>query len=62
MDGITRRAEPTVDGLPLDVHAGILELFRLASMRGAMAGDSGAAQRRSGGTARPSHPRGGYTR
>jgi hypothetical protein len=31
VDGITRRAEPTVDGLPLDVHAGILELLRLAA-------------------------------
>ncbi len=30
VDGITRRPEPTVDGLPLDVHAGILELLRLA--------------------------------
>jgi hypothetical protein len=35
VDGITRRAEPTVDGLPLDVHAGILELLRLAARAGA---------------------------
>jgi hypothetical protein len=31
VDGITRRREPTVDGLPLEVHAGMLELLRLAA-------------------------------
>jgi hypothetical protein len=29
VDGLTRRREPTVDGLPLVVHVGILELLRL---------------------------------
>jgi hypothetical protein len=29
VDGITRRPEPTVDGLPLDAHVGMLELLRL---------------------------------
>ena len=33
-DGITRRREPTVDGLSADAHAGIVELLRLASRRG----------------------------
>ncbi|MGH7278591.1 MAG: DUF4392 domain-containing protein [Candidatus Rokuibacteriota bacterium] len=33
VDGITRRREPTVDGLSLDVHAGIVELLRQASGR-----------------------------
>jgi hypothetical protein len=28
MDGVTRRREPTVDGVPLDAHAGIVELMR----------------------------------
>jgi len=28
VDGITRRREPTVDGVPLDAHAGIVELMR----------------------------------
>ncbi len=30
VDGITRRREPTVDGVPLDAHAGIVELMRAA--------------------------------
>jgi len=30
VDGIVRRREPTVDGLPLDVHAAFVELLRLA--------------------------------
>jgi hypothetical protein len=38
VDGITRRAEPTVDGLPSDVHAGILELLRVAARRPATKG------------------------
>jgi len=29
VDGITRRPEPTVDGLPLEAHVGMLELLRL---------------------------------
>jgi Domain of unknown function (DUF4392) len=29
VDGLTRRREPTVDGLPLPVHVGMLELLRL---------------------------------
>ena len=29
VDGLTRRPEPTVDGLPLEVHVGMLELLRL---------------------------------
>jgi hypothetical protein len=41
VDGITRRAEPTVDGLPMEVHVGILELLRLA---GRPAPGSGAAR------------------
>jgi hypothetical protein len=28
VDGLTRRAEPTVDGLPLPAHIGMLELLR----------------------------------
>jgi len=30
-DGVTRRREPTVDGLGLETHAGIVDLFRLAA-------------------------------
>ncbi|HSE93784.1 MAG TPA: DUF4392 domain-containing protein [Methylomirabilota bacterium] len=30
VDGLVRRAEPTVDGLPLEVHAAFVELLRLA--------------------------------
>lgn len=29
VDGITRQPEPTVDGLPLEAHVGMLELLRL---------------------------------
>jgi len=29
VDGLTRRREPTVDGLPLPIHIGMLELLRL---------------------------------
>jgi hypothetical protein len=46
VDGITRRPEPTVDGLPLEAHVGMLELLRL------FAAPERAAQRtakRSGG-------------
>ena len=30
-DGVTRRREPTVDGLPLEVHAAVVELLRWAA-------------------------------
>jgi hypothetical protein len=33
VDGITRRHEPTVDGLPLPAHVGMLELLRLFAGR-----------------------------
>src|SRR5207245_3727889 len=33
-DGITRRREPTVDGLSAEAHAGIVDLLRLASRSG----------------------------
>lgn len=33
VDGITRRHEPTVDGLPLPAHVGMLELLRLFASR-----------------------------
>jgi hypothetical protein len=32
VDGITRRPEPTVDGLPLAAHVGMLELLRAAAI------------------------------
>jgi hypothetical protein len=41
VDGITRRREATVDGLPMPVHVGMLELLRLF-----------AATRRTGGSTR----------
>jgi hypothetical protein len=41
VDGITRRREATVDGLPLAAHVGMLELLRLF-----------AAPRRTGGSTR----------
>jgi len=41
VDGLTRRPEPTVDGLPLAAHIGILELLRLSE-----------APRRAGGSPR----------
>ena len=31
VDGVTRRAEPTVDRLPSGAHTGILELLRVAA-------------------------------
>ena len=31
VDGLTKRPEPTVDGLPLEAHVGMLELLRLVS-------------------------------
>lgn len=33
VDGLTRRAEPTVDGLPLSIHEAIVELLALAATR-----------------------------
>lgn len=33
-DGVTRRREPTVDGLPLEVHAAVVELLRWAARSG----------------------------
>ncbi len=36
VDGLTRRREPTVDGLPLEVHAAVVELLRIAALRGMM--------------------------
>jgi hypothetical protein len=47
VDGITRRREPTVDGLPLEAHVGMLELLRLFAGR-----PHGARSTRSGGRAR----------
>jgi len=41
VDGITRRREPTVDGLPWEAHVGMLELLRVA-----------AKSRKTGGRAR----------
>ena len=35
-DGITRKREPTVDALPLEAHAAIVELLRLAAASGIM--------------------------
>jgi hypothetical protein len=42
-DGVTRRREPTVDGLASDTHAAIVDLLRLASRSGIMG--SGALRR-----------------
>jgi len=47
VDGITRRRAPTVDGLPLDAHVGMLELLRLIAGR-----PSAARTTRTGGKAR----------
>jgi hypothetical protein len=33
-DGVTRRHGPTVDGLPLEVHAAVVELLRWAARSG----------------------------
>jgi hypothetical protein len=35
-DGITRKREPTVDALPLEAHAAVVELLRLAAASGIM--------------------------
>jgi hypothetical protein len=34
IDGITRRPEPTVDSLPLEIHAGVVEVLRAAERSG----------------------------
>jgi hypothetical protein len=51
VDGITRRREPTVDGLPLEVHLGMLELLRVFAAPGNRAGT--AAHGGSRAAARP---------
>jgi Domain of unknown function (DUF4392) len=57
VDGITRRREPTVDGLPLPAHLGMLELLRV----GAWSGDGALLSRphtpRAGRAASPSSRR-----
>ncbi len=52
VDGITRRPEPTVDGLPLEVHVGMLELLRLfaAPARAARPGAKSIAKKTASGT------------
>src|SRR5439155_24760601 len=35
-DGVTRRREPTVDGLAAETHAAVVDLLRLASRSGIM--------------------------
>ena len=61
VDGVTRRAEPTVDRLPSGAHTGILELLRVAATaggpaaRGAPRGSksrTGRSKSRMGGRAR----------
>jgi hypothetical protein len=42
-DGVTRRREPTVDGLASDTHAAVVDLLRLASRSGIM--ESGTPRR-----------------
>ena len=43
VDGLTRRPEATVDGLPLEAHVGMLELLRLCAGPGRAAGEKGKA-------------------
>ena len=54
VDGVTRRAEATVDRLPSGAHTGILELLRVAAMAGGPATGRVAikSKRRMGGRAR----------
>jgi hypothetical protein len=47
IDGITRRREPAVDGLPLDAHVGMLELLRVSAGT-----RRGAKPHRTGGSTR----------
>jgi hypothetical protein len=44
-DGVTRRREPTVDSLGADIHAGVVDLLRLASRSGIMGGGRGRRKR-----------------
>ena len=46
-DGVTRRREPTVDSLGADIHAGVVELLRLASRSGIMGGGRAGRRKRS---------------
>ena len=34
VDGNTGKCEPTVDGMPIEVHAGIVELIGAAALQG----------------------------
>jgi len=54
VDGLTRRPEPTVDGLPLEAHVGMLELLRLVSAAPATASKTPTktTARRTGGRTR----------
>ena len=45
VDGIVRSPKPTVDGLPLDVQAAIVELLRLAAASPRAPGDDRARSR-----------------
>jgi D-glutamate cyclase len=58
VDGVTRRAEPTVDRLPFAAHTGILELLRVAATAGGSS--AGGAVTRSKGT--PKNATGGRVR
>jgi len=46
-DGVTRRCEPTADGLGADIHAGVVDLLRLASRSGIMGGGRAGRRKRS---------------
>jgi D-glutamate cyclase-like, C-terminal len=46
-DGVTRRCEPTVDSLGADIHAGVVDLLRLASRSGIMGGGRAGRRKRS---------------
>jgi hypothetical protein len=46
-DGVTRRREPTVDSLGADIHAGVVDLLRLASRSGIMGGGRAGRRKRS---------------
>lgn len=51
VDGVSRRREPTVDSLPLDVHAAVVELLALAATQG-VPGLGGAEESRPAARAR----------
>jgi hypothetical protein len=57
IDGITRRREPTVDGLPLAAHLGMLELLRLCTGPGDGRGRAPQHTPRTRRTASPTTPR-----